>query len=110
MCDVEGIVLGQKSATFGGYRIPALQHLSFSLVFKEEGTKADYLAGVDIPDFALEDARTLDLTCKDEFEFDTWVTGCKAIIAANKGLKLSKMQLLSHSRRFLWVYYRERTL
>lgn len=101
MRDLQGLVLGQKSATFAGYRIPALQHLSFSLVFREEGDSGDYSASVELPATSLEDTRTLDLTCKDEAEFDTWVAGCKAIIAANKGLKLSKMSLLSHSRRFL---------
>ncbi|KAL8429118.1 hypothetical protein Efla_003171 [Eimeria flavescens] len=107
--DLRGLVLGQKSVTFMGYRIPALQHLSFSLVFKEDGVPPNFSAGVELSDACLEEARTLDLTCKDEFEFDTWVTGFKAIIAANKGLKLSKMNLLSHSRRFLKAIRRSDT-
>ncbi|KAL8453890.1 hypothetical protein Emed_000601 [Eimeria media] len=98
---LQGLVIGQKSATFMGYRIPALQHLSFSLVFRGDECPSAFSTKVELPETCLEDARTLDLTCKDEFEFDAWVTGCKAIIAANKGLKLSKMNLLSHSRRFL---------
>ncbi|OEH74345.1 chromosome condensation regulator related protein [Cyclospora cayetanensis] len=103
MGDLEGLVLGQKSVTFGGYRIPTLSHLSFSLVFRDGEPSRAYAETLLLPDATLEEARTLDLTCKDEFEFDAWVTGCKAIIAANKGLKLSKMHLLSHSRRFLYV-------
>ena len=123
---LEGLVLGQKSATFQAYKIPALQHLSFSLVFKQEDAFAELAAAaaaavapaavaaaaappaaadeVVLPSSWLETApRTLDLTCKDELEFETWVTGCKALIAAAKGVKLSKLQLLSHSRRFLSV-------
>ncbi|CDJ42522.1 Chromosome condensation regulator protein, related [Eimeria tenella] len=101
MGELEGLVLGQKSATFQSYRIPAVQHLSFSLVFRGETSRPDFASSVLLPDASIEDARTLDLTCKDEAEFEAWVTGCKAIIAASKHLKLSKLQLLSHSKRFL---------
>ncbi|KAL8272879.1 hypothetical protein Esti_003188 [Eimeria stiedai] len=107
MSELQGLVIGQKSANFTGYRIPALQHLSFSLVFRGEDNPAAF--SIELPDICLENARTLDLTCKDEFEFDSWVTGCKAVIAANKGLKLSKMNLLSHSRRFLKAVQRSDT-
>ncbi|KAL8445947.1 hypothetical protein Emag_004912 [Eimeria magna] len=109
MSEVQGLVIGQKSITFMGYRIPALQHLSFSLVFRGDDDPPAFSTKLELPDTCLENARTLDLTCKDEFEFDTWVTGCKAIIAANKGLKLSKMNLLSHSRRFLKAVQRSDT-
>lgn len=111
--ELEGLVLGQKSANFEAYRIPALQHLSFSLVFKQEqgfaelaaaATPANAAAAVVLPPAWLESApKTLDLTCKDEVEFDFWVAGCKALIASAKGIRLSKLQLLSHSRRFLSV-------
>ncbi|CDJ61371.1 hypothetical protein, conserved [Eimeria maxima] len=107
--ELEGLVLGQKSANFEAYRIPALQHLSFSLVFKQEqgfaelaaaATPANAAAAVVLPPAWLESApKTLDLTCKDEVEFDFWVAGCKALIASAKGIRLSKLQLLSHSRR-----------
>lgn len=100
LCDLQGLVLGQKSTTFAGYRIPALQHLSFSLVFKNDGDPLEYATVLELPGFFADEARTLDVTCKDEFEFDVWITGLKSLIAANKGLKISKMQLLSHSRRF----------
>merc|ERR1719293_507204 len=59
-----------------------LEHLSFSLVHGPKGSK------------------TLDLTCKDEFEFDHWVTGLKAIFYHFKNRRISKEQLLGHSKRF----------
>ncbi|PHJ23462.1 chromosome condensation regulator related [Cystoisospora suis] len=147
---LQGLLLGQKSQTFQSYRLPALQHLSFSLVFytsaaavvppspagggggassssrpegdededeeeDEEGREGEG-GGEEIIEEDREErrirklielskppshgVRTLDLTCKDEFEYDMWVTGLKAIIAANKGVRISKKLLLSHSRRF----------
>merc|ERR1711920_1138264 len=59
-----------------------LEHLSFSLVYGPKG------------------AKTLDLTCKDEFEFDHWVTGLKAIFYHFKNRQISKEALLGHSKRF----------
>ncbi|CBZ54229.1 conserved hypothetical protein [Neospora caninum Liverpool] len=111
---LHGILFGQKSPTFESYRLPGLQHLSFSLVFWSRGPppETDYDEEEDEDEEErktrqaielrrpISGARTLDLTCKDEFEFDMWVTGLKAIIAANKGLRISKKLLLSHSRRF----------
>jgi hypothetical protein len=73
------IRLGQTTPVFLNYRLPMLEHLSFSLVYGK---------------------KTLDLTCKDEFEFDHWVTGLKAIIYHFKGKQISKEQLLGHSKRF----------
>lgn len=76
------IKLGQQTPVFLHYRLPMLEHLSFSLVYGSKGTK------------------TLDLTCKDEFEFDHWVTGLKAIFYHLKNKQISKEQLLQHSKRF----------
>merc|ERR1719486_425207 len=59
-----------------------LEHLSFSLVYGSKGSK------------------TLDLTCKDEFEFDHWVTGLKAVFYHTKNRQISKEALLGHSKRF----------
>merc|ERR1711920_722050 len=59
-----------------------LEHLSFSLVYGPKGSK------------------TLDLTCKDEFEFDHWVTGLKAVFYHFKNRHISKEELLGHSKRF----------
>ncbi|KEP67569.1 UNVERIFIED_CONTAM: hypothetical protein HHA_226340 [Hammondia hammondi] len=111
---LRGILFGQQSPTFESYRLPGLQHLSFSLVFwsgacppependedeDEDETERKTRNAIELK-APIPGARTLDLTCKDEFEFDMWITGLKAIIAANKGLRVSKKLLLSHSRRF----------
>ncbi|CAK0868607.1 unnamed protein product [Prorocentrum cordatum] len=80
--DVIEIRLGQTTPVFLHYRLPMLEHLSFSLVYGANGSK------------------TLDLTCKDEFEFDHWVTGLKAIFYHFKNKQISKEQLLGHSKRF----------
>mmetsp|Transcript_19584 Transcript_19584/g.45517 ORF Transcript_19584/g.45517 Transcript_19584/m.45517 type:complete len:777 (-) Transcript_19584:177-2507(-) len=80
--EVQEIRLGQTTQVFLHYRLPMLEHLSFSLVYGRDGSK------------------TLDLTCKDEFEFDHWVTGLKAIFYILKKRNISKEQLLNHSKRF----------
>merc|ERR1719454_18329 len=80
--EVVEIRLGQSTPNFLHYRLPVLEHLSFSLVYGPKGSK------------------TLDLTCKDEFEFDHWVTGLKAIFYHFKNRQISKEQLLGHSKRF----------
>jgi len=80
--EVAAIQLGQTTPVFLHYRLPMLEHLSFSLVYGPKGSK------------------TLDLTCKDEFEFDHWVTGLKAIFYHFKNKQISKEQLLGHSKRF----------
>mmetsp|Transcript_150570 Transcript_150570/g.419643 ORF Transcript_150570/g.419643 Transcript_150570/m.419643 type:complete len:730 (-) Transcript_150570:242-2431(-) len=80
--EVTEIRLGQTTPVFLHYRLPMLEHLSFSLVYGPKGSK------------------TLDLTCKDEFEFDHWVTGLKAIFYHFKNRQISKEALLGHSKRF----------
>merc|ERR1712232_1038733 len=80
--EVTEIRLGQTTPVFLHYRLPMLEHLSFSLVHGKSGSK------------------TLDLTCKDEFEFDHWVTGLKAIFYNTKNRQISKEALLGHSKRF----------
>merc|ERR1712217_540257 len=76
------IRLGQTTPVFLHYRLPMLEHLSFSLVYGPKGSK------------------TVDLTCKDEFEFDHWVSGLKAILYDFKSQQISKEALLGHSKRF----------
>merc|ERR1712151_1063529 len=78
--EVAEIRLGQTTPVFLHYRLPMLEHLSFSLVYGPKGSK------------------TLDLTCKDEF--DLWVTGLKAIFYHVKNRQISKEELLGHSKRF----------
>merc|ERR1719454_1556197 len=80
--EVVEIRLGQTTPVFLHYRLPMLEHLSFSLVYGPKGSK------------------TLDLTCKDEFEFDHWVTGLKAVFYHHKNRQISKEALLGHSKRF----------
>jgi len=80
--EVTEIRLGQTTKVFNAYRLPMLEHLSFSLVYGPKG------------------AKTLDLTCKDEFEFDHWMTGLKACFYHCKGRHISKEELLGHSKRF----------
>ena len=70
---------GQKTDNFMYYPIPSLEHLSFSIIHTQG---------------------TLDLTCRDEREYDLWLIGLKALNFRNKELKVSKQVLLSHSRRF----------
>jgi hypothetical protein len=77
---VAQITTGQTTPTFMSYRLERLEHLSFSLVE--------------------EDGQTLDITCKDHFEFDHWVCGLKALVTLHRGELLSKNDLLSHSKRF----------
>jgi len=80
--EVTEIRLGQTTKMFTAYPLPMLEHLSFSLVYGSKGSK------------------TLDLTCKDEFEFDHWMTGLKACFYHCKGRHISKEELLGHSKRF----------
>ena len=77
---LDEIVLGQETPAFKNYRLPMLEHLSFSLVYNN--------------------GKTLDLTCKDEYEFDTWLTGLKALHYYHTDRQLSKEELLGHSTRF----------
>ncbi|CAJ1422946.1 unnamed protein product [Effrenium voratum] len=80
--EVVEIKLGQQTPVFLHYRLPMLEHLSFSIIYGPKG------------------AKTLDLTCKDEFEFDHWVTGLKAIFYQMQNKQISKEALLAHSKRF----------
>jgi len=77
------VELGQQTPVFQNYRLPMLEHLSFSLIHADNGREV-----------------SLDITCKDEFEFDHWVTGFKALLAMNREAWISKQDLLSHSKRF----------
>ncbi|KAF4756071.1 hypothetical protein FOZ62_025242 [Perkinsus olseni] len=85
LADVCELRLGQQTPTFLEYRLPMLQHLSFSLIYKPSGS---------------EQVTALDLTCKDESEYDIWLTGLKALLCAQRNSTISKEQLLAHSRRF----------
>eukprot|EP00392_Amoebophrya_sp_AT5.2_P019460 g20304.t1 len=81
MDQIAEIRLGQTTASFQSYKLPMLEHLSFSVC-------------------TLQGGKTLDITCKDEFEFDHWVTGLKALHYHHTSRVLSKEELLNHSQRF----------
>lgn len=70
IADAVKLQLGQKSAKFKNHPIPKLEHLSFSIYYHDK-------------DF--NKIKTLDLTCKDEYEFDLWVTGIKALMVNFNG-------------------------
>jgi hypothetical protein len=57
--------------------------LSFSLYYKASSKKG---------------FNTLDLTCKDEYEFDFIVSAIKALLFLQRGKNISKDELLRHSR------------
>jgi len=48
-----------------------------------------------------ESLEILELTCKDEREFDLWVIGVKALCAHNCGKLICKNELLKHSKSYL---------
>ena len=83
--DICHITCGQKTAAFDKYPLPSLAHLSFSIHYKIDGKGSE---------------RTLDLVTKDEYEYDLWVTGVRALSYHFKGYPISKMALLGHSRVF----------
>ena len=78
--EVSEVKVGQASPVFQRYPLPLLNHLSFSIYTEH---------------------RSLDLTCKDEKEFDMWVGGCKALFFHARGFFISKQILMSHSKRFM---------
>lgn len=81
--EIEELCIGQVTSAFKKYPLPLLQHLSFSINYSSNGR-----------------SRSLDLTCKDEAEFDLWVAGLKALIFHERSEPICKAALLSHSRKF----------
>jgi hypothetical protein len=77
--------MGQLSERFRNYPLPSLSHLSFTIIYRPLGTNTD---------------KTLDLTAKDEYEFDLWVTGIRGLTYHRRGYTISKMTLLAHSKSF----------
>lgn len=63
--------------------LKGLRHLSLSLYYNTK-------KGRD----------SLDLTCKDEYEFDFIVAGLKALVYKARGQGISKFELMKHSRIF----------
>lgn len=79
---IQEILIGQKSTTFLKYPLRMLENFSFSIYY----LKSD------------KTLHTLDITCKDEREFDLWVIGIKSLHTHLSGKIINKNNLLSHSR------------
>lgn len=101
---IREITLGQKSALFQRYKLPALEHLSFTIYYDGFDSASPFKRSVSklLPFFTDRQPwlQSLDLTCKDETEFDHWVCGLKALAFHANRMKLSKEELLSHCRKF----------
>eukprot|EP00826_Nyctotherus_ovalis_P005008 TRINITY_DN11111_c0_g4_i1.p1 TRINITY_DN11111_c0_g4~~TRINITY_DN11111_c0_g4_i1.p1 ORF type:complete len:450 (+),score=150.51 TRINITY_DN11111_c0_g4_i1:115-1464(+) len=80
---VENVAVGGQASPLVKKSLPMFSNISFGVVYKHKGKE-----------------RTVNITCKDELEFDLWVCGIKALSYYFKGLSISKLELLSHSRRF----------
>ena len=82
---IKDLTIGQISESFMKYPLKMLEDYSFSIYYK---TKDD------------DEIKTLDLTCKNQKEFDLWVIGIKALHAHYNGKVISKNDLLSHSKSY----------
>ena len=80
--DIHSIRVNSDSEKLKKYKIAVLTHLSFGVAYGNP-------------------EQTLDLTAKDEDEFDYWVCGLKALVLAARGELASKVDLLNHSLRFV---------
>jgi hypothetical protein len=81
---ISDLIIGQKSENFIRYPLKMLEEFSFSIFYKSSDGEE----------------RTLDLTCKDEREFDLWVIGVKALHCHLSNKIICKNELLSHSKSF----------
>jgi hypothetical protein len=77
------IIIGQKSENFLRYPLKMLEDFSFSIHYSVDNK-----------------SYTLDLTCKDEREFDLWIIGFKALHSTFTNKIINKNNLLSHSKCF----------
>lgn len=82
---IQEIVFGQSSENFIRYPLPMLEEFSFSIYYHDKLS---------------DEIQTLDLTCKDQREFDLWVIGIKALIAHFSSKQVCKNELLSHSKSY----------
>jgi len=81
--NVENVWVGGQNIEMVKKTLPMLSNISFTIVYKHNGEQ-----------------RKIHLTSKDEQEFDLWVCGIKALSYHFKGVPISKLDLLSHSRQF----------
>ena len=82
--NIKDISLGQVSEKFCKFPNKALELLSFSIYYYN---KNNYYS-------------SLDLTCKNEYEFNLWVLGIKALYSHIKGKIISKNDLLRHCYKY----------
>lgn len=82
---IKKIEYGQESDVFRKYPLPMLSEYSFSVYY--------FCNKMNI-------TRTLDLTCKDQREFDLWIIGIKALQAYFNKENLCKDDLLKHSKSY----------
>jgi len=81
---IKELSFGQKSDKFVRYPLRMLEDLSFSIYYTNCYNKLV----------------TLDLTCKDEREFDVWIIAIKALMTHFSNKIINKNDLLSHSKSF----------
>ncbi|CAD7951992.1 unnamed protein product [Amoebophrya sp. A120] len=104
MENISEILIGNGNDTSNAYKLAMLEHLSFTIVCKNPGAQmysgTSALSNVLNTVTGAGSVKSLEVTCKDEFEFDHWVTGLKALHYHHTSRLLSKEQLLNHSQRF----------
>ena len=83
MKNVMNIAVGAQCPEHIRKNLPMFSSISFSLTYRHNGKE-----------------KRINITCKDELEFDLWICGIKALSYHYKGMAISKLELLSHSRRF----------
>ena len=81
--NITEIVIGQHSDNFLRYPLKMLEEYSFSVIYTRENKTF-----------------SLDITCKDEREFDLWLIGLKALHSHFLKKIINKYNLLCHSKCF----------
>ncbi len=89
------ISFGENNGLKKNFPLNILHDFTFSLHYykKESHFNSDFSKN--------HKKEILQLTCKDEREFDLWVIGIKALCAHNTGRLICKDELLSHSLCYL---------
>jgi len=81
---IREITFGQRSEKFLKYPLKMLEELSFSIYYTNSANKI----------------ATLDLTCKDEREFDLWIIAIKALFTHFNKKIINKNDLICHSKSY----------
>ena len=81
---IKEISIGQNSDNFNRYPLPMLADLSFSIYYINKQGEED----------------TLDITCKDNREFDLWMIGLKSLFTHFNSKIICKDELLNHSKSY----------